>query len=139
MPALSPRSATRARPSPDRQPNWAAGLPDEWREQVVIALDFAEHREYEMPASRCFGYDEAGQGCYYAHDYALESLRSDDDESFYHAITYAESVRAWRLRDGRWLYLHQAQHEEGGAQRAFFTLSNQAPSMPNHAASRHLT
>jgi len=29
--------------------------------------------------------------------------RCDDDEEVYPALTYAQSLKAWRLRNGRWL------------------------------------
>lgn len=110
--------------------DWRRHLPAEWSEQVVAALDFASFREYEIAAGRCFGYDEDGAGCYYAHDYALEETRSDDDESYYRVIAYGETVRAWRLRDGRWLNFRQARGGDDGApHRGFFTLTETPPRM----------
>lgn len=132
MPMPSLHTDHRARRAVDRKPcpDWSAGLPAEWREQVVVALDFVHFREYEMAATRCFGYDEDGQGCYYAHDYALEALRSDDDESFYQVVAHGESQRAWRLRDGRWLSLTQQHNEECAPRRPCFTLGERPPHIP---------
>jgi hypothetical protein len=38
-----------------------------------------------------------------AYDYRRLDVRSDDDEEYYLAIAYSESLSAWRLHDGRWL------------------------------------
>lgn len=111
--------------------DWRRHLPAEWTGQVVEALDFASFRDYEMAAGRCFGYDEDGIGCYYAHDYAFEEVRSDDDESFYRIVAYGETARAWRLRDGRWLNFRQAHGgDDGSPQRGFFTLTETSPRIP---------
>lgn len=111
--------------------DWRRLLPADWFGQVIEALDFASFHDYEMAAGRCFGYDEDGTGCYYAHDYAQEEIRSDDDESYYRVVTYGETVRAWRLRDGRWLNFRQAHGEPDGApQRGFFMLTETPPRIP---------
>lgn len=107
---------------------WHEFLPGSWREQVIEALDFTEHREYEMPALRCFGSDEDGRHCFYAHDYMLDAIRSDDDEEFYPIIAYRETVRAWRLRDGRWLIYRLVNTDERCQQTsAFYRFSEQTP------------
>lgn len=115
---------------PERRPeqDWRQGLPAEWRAQVVEAFDFERFEEYEMAASRCFGYDCDGGLCYYSHDYALEEARSDDDEEFYRVVTHGETVRAWRLRDDRWLIFRQ-QHsgDDCAPQRGFFVLAEHPP------------
>lgn len=109
-------------------PDWLAFLPAEWRDMVIEPLDFKRHLEYEMAARRSFGYDVDGSTCYYAHSYALNESRSDDDEDFYEVITYGESVRAWRLRDERWL-IYRVVHSAGDAQpsRGFFSFAEQHP------------
>lgn len=56
-----------------------------------------------MHARRVIGDDQAGKPCFCACDYRLIEPRSDDDEEVYPALTYGESVQAWRLLDGRWL------------------------------------
>jgi hypothetical protein len=43
---------------------WRDFLPPEWRDSVVVPLHFIHHREYEMSAARCFGYDEDDAACY---------------------------------------------------------------------------
>ncbi|MEY4593071.1 MAG: hypothetical protein RIR18_1966 [Pseudomonadota bacterium] len=108
--------------------DWKLHLPREWRDQVVVALDFIEHREYEMVASRCFGYDEDDSLCYYAHRFLLDALGSDDDEEFYSVVTYGEMVIGWRMRDDRWL-IYRVVHssEEGGSGRGFYSFAEQAP------------
>ena len=118
-----------ARPASQRQPAPASEAPAvDWREQVVAPFDFTEHREYEMPASRRFGYDVDGALCYYAHSYALTESRSDNDEDFYQVVAYGETVHAWRLRDERWLtwrVVHTG--DDGDTQRGFYSFSDQAP------------
>lgn len=108
--------------------DWRRGLPPEWCEQVVEAFDFDRFVEYEIAASRCFAYDIDGTVCFYSHDYALEEARSDDDEEFYRVVTSAETVRAWRLRDERWLIFRQLYSGDDCApQRGFFVLAEQPP------------
>jgi hypothetical protein len=123
-------AAPRWRPPREDAPaaDWRACLPPDWREQVVAPLDLSHHREYEMRAERCLGHDEDGLLCFYAHDYALTGLRSDDDEAFYTVIDFGERVRAWRLRDGRWLrYRQELRHEDPSAARGYYTFSESAP------------
>ncbi|PQJ95563.1 hypothetical protein CXB77_15690 [Chromatium okenii] len=84
-------------------PNWRAQLPLEWREQVIAPTSFRVFREYEIPARRIIGYDSNNQPCYCAYDYRLIDLRSDDDEEFYTALAYDESLVAWRLHNQHWL------------------------------------
>jgi len=128
MPALHCPPHARQVRSPDGKPDWQRFLPDEWRDRVIQPLDFQQHREYEMAAIRSFGYDVDGQACYYAHSYALNESRSDDDEDFYEVVAYGESVHAWRLRDERWLTFRVVY--TGGdctRNRGFYSFSPQAP------------
>ena len=109
-------------------PDWSHHLPAEWRNQVVEALDFTEHREYEMPATRTFGRDVDGELCYYAHRFALSDSRSDNDEDFYQVVTYSETVHAWRLRDERWLSYRLVQTgDDAGPGRAFYSFADKPP------------
>jgi hypothetical protein len=85
------------------RPHWEALLPDAWRGEAVAPSSFRVHREHEMPARQVFGLGPDGTTCFYAYDYRLVELRSDDDEELYGALAYADSLRAWRLHDGRWL------------------------------------
>lgn len=125
------RPATRPLPPPANQGpavDWRRHLPAAWGEQVVAPFAFAEHREYEMPASRTLGHDVDGELCFYAHRYALTENRSDDDEDFYQIVTYGETVHAWRLRDERWLtwrVVHTG--DDGDAQRGFYIFSDRPP------------
>lgn len=121
----SPKPAAR---SARRDDAWLAYLPAEWRDMVVEPLDFDEHREYEIAARRCFGYDVDGETCYYAHGYVLNESRSDDDEDFYQVVAYSETVHAWRLRDDRWL-IHRIVHHcgEGAPGTGFYSFAEQCP------------
>lgn len=128
---LQPAEAGSATPHRRTSPpavDWQQYLPAEWRQHVVVALDFTEHREYEMPASRSLGHDADGALCYYAHRYLLEESRSDDDEDFYRVVAYGEQVHAWRLCDERWLIYRQVQNgDEHSPGRAFYSFSEQPP------------
>ena len=120
----APQSASQKRD----EAAWLAWLPREWRAMVVVPLDFVEHRDYEVSASRCLGYDVEREVCYYAHGYALDELRSDDDEEYYQVVVYSETVHAWRLRDERWL-VHRIAHHcgEGAPGRGFYSFAAQCP------------
>ena len=110
------------------QPGWRDHLPEEWRDCVVAPLRFEHHREYEMPAARCFGFDEDDAACYYAHAYTLTELRSDDDEEYYEVPSYRETVRAWRLRDERWLiYRHLKSGDDCSPGQEFYSFSATPP------------
>lgn len=102
------------RGQPCRHP-WQARLPVVWRTRVLRPASFRVDREYEIPARRVLGYDDADTPCYCAFDYRLLETRSDDDEDLYAALVYGESVKAWRLCNGRWLVYRRAQPfgEEG--------------------------
>ncbi|MBK1700617.1 hypothetical protein [Thiococcus pfennigii] len=110
------------------RPPWWSQLTPEWRHQVVVPQRFRVFEEYEVAASRILGYDEAGDPCFCACDYRLTELRSDDDEEFYQAAVYAESLTTWRLLDGRWLVYRRVEPlgEEGEALGGF----NVAERMP---------
>jgi hypothetical protein len=45
----------------------------------------------------------ANRPCFSEFRFVLTQLRSDDDEMFYDAPVYAESLTSWRLIDERWL------------------------------------
>ena len=128
MLATIDRRAVLSRHSPRDSVAWLDYLPVEWREMAITPLDFVEYHEYEVAASRCLGYDVDGQTCYYAHGYALNEPRSDDDEEFYQVVVYSESVHAWRLRDDRWL-IHRIVHHcgEGAPGRGFYSFAERCP------------
>ena len=112
----------------DKSPDWQQRLPLQWRAMVVGPLRFALHREYEVAASRMFGYDEDERPCYYHHQFHLDAPRTDDGEDFYAALVYGEEVEAWRLVDGRWLVWKAiAREEDEGIARGFFQFSQEMP------------
>lgn len=108
--------------------SWSAELPSDWHQAVVSPLDVKVHRDYEADAIRVLGRDEDGALCYSAHRYSLREPRSDDGEDFFLAPVYGEALRAWRLRDGRWL-IHRvvAVGEELETARGFYSFSETAP------------
>lgn len=128
MRAFIDSCAAPARRSLHDRSAWLDYLPSEWREMVIVPLDFVEHHEYEVAARRCHGYDIDGNACYYAHGYVLTEPRSDDDEEFYQVVAYSETVHAWRLRDDRWL-IHRIVHHcgEGAPGRGFYSFSERCP------------
>lgn len=122
------RQASQSVPRKQPDPDWRRALPAEWHAMAVAPLDFAVHREYEMPASRTFGYDADGAACYYRHAFLLGAPRTDDDEEFYEALVYGEEVEAWRLRDERWLVWRIVrQDEDCRTPRGFYTFSETMP------------
>lgn len=110
------------------RPDWRSLLPSEWLHEAVAPAVFRVFREFEMPARRVLGYDSANRPCYCSYDYRLVDLRSDDDEDFYEALVYGESLTAWRLRDERWL-IHRRMEPLGeeGAAVSGFTLEDRMP------------
>jgi hypothetical protein len=93
-------------PCPSLQgPNidWTEELPAPLQALVVPPTRFDVHSDYEMQAEHTHGCDAANTPCYNAYRFVLTQLRSDDDEVFYEAPVYAESLTAWRLVDARWL------------------------------------
>lgn len=108
--------------------DWRDGLPVAWRLHVIPPLSTDCHKEYEMHAVRCLGHDEDGALCFYAHDYAIPALRSDDDESYYTVVDQGERLRAWRLRDGRWLQCRtRLRHDDPTPSRPVYTFGEQPP------------
>lgn len=130
MPAIAHPADHRAASPASREERfrWLDQLPAEWREMVVTPLHFASHREYEMAASRTFGYDADGTPCFYHHSYLLAEPRSDNDEDFYAVVTHGETLRAWRLRDDRWLTWQRAVcDDDGTTSRGFYAFTPTCP------------
>ena len=85
------------------QQRWLVDLPHALKALVVPPVRLDVHREYEMQAERIQGRDAGDAPCFNEVRYVLTALRSDDDEVFYEAPVYAETLTAWRLIDARWL------------------------------------
>lgn len=114
--------------SPAAQCRWLDQLPAEWRDMVVPPLYFTRHREYEVAASRTFGYDADNAPCFYHHSYLLTEPRTDNDEDFYPVVTRGETLRAWRLRDDRWLtWQRSVQGDDGTPSRGFYAFAPTCP------------
>ncbi len=92
---------------------WMEELPSDLVGLVVAPVSFAVEQEFEIVADRSLGLDAEGQACFCAFRYVQTALRSDDDEIFYEAPVYAETVTAWRLPDSRWLASHKVIHRFG--------------------------
>ena len=95
-------------------PSWLDDLPDGLKELVVAPVRFNVARDYELLADHTQGCDETNQPCYCEFRVVLTQLRSDDDEVFYEASVYAESLRSWRLVDDRWLVCRTAGSSSDG-------------------------
>lgn len=87
----------------DRSIAWSDDLPTDLRDLVVAPVRFAVFQDYEMRADHTQGRDASDQPCYSEFRFVLTQLRSEDDEVFYEAPVYAESLTSWRLVDERWL------------------------------------
>jgi hypothetical protein len=105
---------------------WRQNLPREWQEMVVAPLQLDSQRDYEMAAERVIGRDEDDEPCYCVYRYIVTETRSDDDEEFYQIAAYAESLSAWRLRDGRWL-IHRLIARDGEPGTGFYSFSETMP------------
>ena len=82
---------------------WWQGLPPPVRPLVVAPVSFEVLHDHEVAADRTRGYDAEHQPCFCAFRYVLTQFRSDDDEVFYEAPVYTETLASWRLPDDRWL------------------------------------
>jgi hypothetical protein len=105
---------------------WRLDLPREWRRLVVTPLTIERFRDYEMAAERSIGRDEDEKPCYCSSRFVVMETRSDDDEEFYQIATYAESLKTWRLRDGRWL-IHRLITREGERGSGLYSFSDRMP------------
>lgn len=85
---------------------WSDALPVPLQGLVVPPVSFQIHKDYEMRAGHIEGCDAANQPCFCEFHFVLTHLRSDDDDVFYEAPVYTESLTSWRLIDGRWLTCH---------------------------------
>lgn len=107
---------------------WMEELPPDLIGLVVAPVSFAIEQEFEIVADRSLGLDAEGQACFCAFRYVQTALRSDDDEIFYEAPVYAETVTAWRLPDNRWLASHKViDHFGVGAVIPRLSLSRSMP------------
>lgn len=106
--------------------DWKRDLPKEWQRLVVAPLSVERFRDYEMAAERFIGRDEDEAPCYYSSRFVVMETRSDDDEEFYQVAAYAESIKAWRLRDGRWLS-HRLITREGERGSSFYAFGESMP------------
>jgi len=81
-----------------------------------------------MAADCTKGYDRQNNPCFCAFHYVRTQLRSDDDEVFYQAPVYAETLTSWRLEDERWLVFREiVGNFELGDIHSYFSLSESMP------------
>lgn len=106
--------------------DWRRDVPKEWQRLVVAPLTVERFRDYEMAAERLVGRDEDEKPCYCSSRFVVMETRSDDDEEFYQIAAYAESLKAWRLRDGRWL-IHRLITREGERGSGFYSFGDRMP------------
>jgi hypothetical protein len=112
-----------------RQPedtSWRTDLPIEWQDAVIAPLALETYRDYEMAAERVIGRNEDDEPCYCASRFIVTETRSDDDEEFYQVAAYAESLSAWRMRDGRWL-IHRLITRDGERGSGFYSFGDRMP------------
>ena len=107
---------------------WMDGLPPDLIGMVVEPVRFDIASDFELAADRSLGLDAEGQACFCAFRYVRTALRSDDDEIYYQAPVYAETVTAWRLKDSRWLASHTTiGNFDAGAARTWLSISQDMP------------
>ena len=108
--------------------DWLVPLPSAWAGRVLAPLAFERFRDFEMAAEHIRGIDEDGAVCFIVYRWVEHDLRSDDDEDYYQMAVRGLSLKAWRLRDGRWLS-HRLSVGEGESARSLFTLGDAQPTL----------
>src|SRR5450830_618830 len=107
---------------------WSQDLPPALKDLVVAPVRFDVARDYEILADHTHGCDAANQPCFSEFRFVLTQLRSDDDEVFYEAPVYAESLTSWRLLDARWLVCRtRVGHIDHAGFQTSFSLSEAMP------------
>ncbi len=103
---------------------WADGLPLLWRSLTIGPLWVDVNRDADAGAERWLGYDEEEQPCYcrYQFQVPIGSVAGEREG------LYKEDLRAWRMRDGRWL-IHRiiTRQADGGQSYAFYAFSESMP------------
>lgn len=84
---------------------WNADLPESYRDNAIIPVNFEHHADIDARARKEVGFDKAGRRCFYRHEFTLVEDRFDADEFPIQVDVYWERVVAWRLASGRWLKL----------------------------------
>jgi len=108
--------------------HWTQELPATLQGLVVAPTRFDVQSDYEMLAEHTRGCDAANAPCYSAFRFVLTQLRCDDDEVFYEAPVYAESLTAWRLVDARWLVCRTVVgHFDCGQAQTSYSISDAMP------------
>ena len=96
MPAHCPHN-------PDAMVAWSDDLPTPLKHLVVAPVSFQVHQDYEMRATHTGGCDASNKPCFCEFQFVMTQLRSDDDEVFFEAPVYSETLTSWRLIDDQWL------------------------------------
>lgn len=96
-------AGTRCQLHTDRAIAWQDDLPAPLQGLVVVPVRFEVHEDYEMLADHTDGCDAANLPCFCEFHFVVTDLRSDDDEVFFEAPVYTETLTSWRLIDERWL------------------------------------
>jgi len=107
---------------------WSDDLPVPLQSLVVPPVRFEVHEDYELQANHTDGCDALSRPCFREFQFVVTELRSDDDEMFYEAPVYTESLTSWRLIDERWLVCQTTidRLKRGGRDTRFF-VSNTMP------------
>jgi hypothetical protein len=91
---------------------WMEAVPAEFAAEVVPPVRIDTFADTPAHSEKSHGYDSANERCFYRHTYAVTAERFDDDDNLLEVVTYFETARAWRLKDGRWLtYLFRGGEE----------------------------
>jgi hypothetical protein len=84
---------------------WNADLPGDYHRQAIAPVSFERHVDTFAHASKELGFDDAGERCFYRHEFTLTEDRFDAEEFPVEVGVYWERVIAWRLVSGLWLKL----------------------------------
>lgn len=124
-----PNADHRACPARQAQARrWLTDLPQGLQDLVVAPVTVDVFHDYEMQAERAQGRDASNAPCFAEFRYVLTQLRCDDDEEFYEAPVYAETLTSWRLIDARWLVCRTTLDRLGpGGSQTEFSVSERMP------------
>lgn len=107
---------------------WSDDLPPTLQSLVVAPISFHVSKDYEIRADSTKGCDAANQPCFCKFRFVLTELRADEDDVFYEAPIYAETLTSWRLLDDRWLVRRTTVEKfEAGDFDTCFSISNTMP------------
>jgi hypothetical protein len=106
---------------------WAQRLPTAWRDQVVEPLWVRVQRDAGSGAERWLGFNEDEQPCFVRQCFSIPA--GEEAHLPAQAVAHGEDLKAWCMRDGRWL-IHRiifSQAEDQPRSFSFYAFSESMP------------